>query len=82
MRVVWKDSCRSKTYNYRGCVISRFEDGWITDIPNDDNIYYSAEIAHNAVDKILVGKTRKANPARHRFGIKVIGKKSGDGSCA
>lgn len=84
MRIVWKDSKRSKTYQYRGYIISRFQDGWITDLPNDDNIYYSAEMAHNAVDQILGGKTRKANPGRHRLGIRVIGKKPGRGedSCA
>lgn len=79
MRVVWKDSKRSGMYQYRGCTISRYENGWITDIQTDDNIYYSADMAHNAVDQILGGKTRKANPARHRFGIKVIGKKPGRG---
>lgn len=84
MRIVWKDSVRSKTYHYRDYTISRYEDGWITDLPGDDNIYYSAEMAHNAVDQILGGKTRKANPRRHGLGIKVIGKKPGRGndSCA
>lgn len=81
MRVVWKDSRTYKTYIYRNHTISRCNEGWITDIPDDDNIYYSAEMAHNAVDKILGGKTRKANPGRHRFGIKVVGKKGCDNKC-
>lgn len=80
MRIVWKDSREYKTYIYRGYVIERFENGWITNIPGDDNIYYSAEITHNAVDKILGGKTRKASPARQKLGIKIIGKKSGKGA--
>ena len=83
MRIVWRDSVRCKTYQYRGCTISRFADGWITDIQTDDNIYYSADMAHNAVDQILGGTGRKGNPARHRFGIKIIGQKPGrgDASC-
>jgi hypothetical protein len=83
MRIVWKDSMRCKTYQYRGCTISRFENGWITDIPNDENIYYSADMAHNAVDQILGGTGQKGQATRHRFGVKVIGKKPerGDVSC-
>lgn len=76
MRVVWKDSREYKTYIYRGYVIERYKNGWITSIPGDDYIYYSAEMAHNAADKILGGKTRKANPGRHKLGIKIIGKKT------
>jgi hypothetical protein len=67
---------------YRNHIIKRVENGWITDVPGDDNIYYSAEVAHNAVDKLLGGKTRKANPRRLKFGIKIVGKKGGDNSCA
>lgn len=75
MRIVWKDSRTYKTYKYRGHTIEKIPEGWITDIPGDDNIYYSAEHAHNATDEILGGKTRKANPARHKLGIKVVGNK-------
>ena len=75
MRIVWKDSRTYKVYSYRGHTIKRYQNGWITDIPGDDNIYYSAEHAHNAADKILGGKTRKANPGRQALGIKVVGKK-------
>lgn len=77
MRITWKDSREFKTYTYRGYTISRTEKGWITDIPGDNNIYRTAETAHNGVDEIIGGKTRKANPSRHRFGTQVIGQKDG-----
>lgn len=81
MRIVWKDSRTYKTYTYRGYTIEKTPEGWITSVPGDEFIYYSAETAHNAVDKMLGGKTRKANPARHRFGIKIVGRKGGDHQC-
>lgn len=76
MRVVWKDSREYKTYNYRGYIIKKCPEGWITTVPGDEYIYYNAEMAHNAVDKLLGGKTRKSNPGRHRLGIRIVGKKS------
>lgn len=82
MRIVWKDSREYKTYFYRNHIIKKIKEGWITDIPGDEYIYYSAEIAHNAVDKILGGKPRKANPGRWKLGIKIVGKKGGKNSCA
>lgn len=81
MRIVWKDSRTYKTYHYRNHIIKREHCGWVTDIPGDDNIYQNAEMAHNAVDIILGGKTRKASPSRQRLGVKVIGKKGGDNLC-
>lgn len=81
MRLVWKDSRTYKTYHYRNHIIQRDQNGWITDVPGDDNIYYSAEMAHNAVDQMLGGKTRKASPGRQKQGIKIIGKKGGDHLC-
>lgn len=82
MRIVWKDSRTYKTYHYRNHTIERYQNGWITDIPGDNDIYSTAEMAHNAVDKLLGGKTRKANPGRQAQGIIVIGRKDGDNSCA
>lgn len=81
MRVKWKDSREYKTYTYRDYTIEKCIGGWITNVPGDKHIYYSAEMAHNAVDKTLGGKTRKANPARHKFGIKIVGVKDGDLEC-
>lgn len=81
MRIVWKDSRNYKTYTYRGYTIEKCPGGWISNIPGDDNIYYSAETAHNGVDQILGGKTRKASPGRQQLGVKIIGKKGGDNKC-
>lgn len=81
MRIVWKDSRKYKTYKYRGHTIEKCPGGWITTVPGDEYIYQSAETAHNAVDEMLGGKTRKANPARHKFGVKIVGKKGGDNQC-
>lgn len=81
MRVVWKDSRTYKTYTYRGYTIEKRPDGWATTVPGDKYLYQSAEIAHNAVDEMLGGKTRKANPARHRLGVKIVGLKDGENQC-
>lgn len=81
MRVIWQDSREYKTYEYRGYTIKRVKEGWITTVPGDEYIYYSADMAHNAVDKMLGGETRKANPGRHKFGIKIVGRKNGDCQC-
>ena len=81
MRVIWQDSREYKTYEYRGHTIKRVKEGWITTVPGDEYIYYSADMAHNAVDKMLGGETRKANPSRHKFGIKIVGRKNGDCQC-
>lgn len=79
MRIVWKDSMpKTKPYQtlqYRGCIVSQYGDGWITNIPGDDNIYFPRECAYNAIDEMLGGKTRKANPKRHQLGITIIGRK-------
>lgn len=79
MRIVWKDSSpKTKpwvTLQYRGYTISQYGDGWVTDMPGDDNIYYPRESALNSIDKTLGGKTRKKNPQRHEMGIKIIGRK-------
>lgn len=76
IRVTWKDSRTYKKYVYRSHTIERYSGiGWVTDVPGDNNIYYSAECAHNAVDKMLGDKTRKASPGRQAIGIKIVGKK-------
>lgn len=79
MRIVWKDSSpKTKPWvelKYRNHLITQYGDGWVTDIPGDDNIYYPRESALNAIDEILGGKTRKANPQRHQLGINIIGRK-------
>lgn len=79
MRIVWKDSSpKTKpwvTLQYRGFTVSQYGKGWITNVPGDDDIYFPRDCALNAIDDMLGGKTRKANPKRHDLGIKVIGRK-------
>jgi len=79
MRIVWKDSSpKSKpwvTLQYRGYIVSQYEKGWVTNVPGDDNIYFPRDCALNAIDEILGGKTRKANPKRHQLGISIVGRK-------
>lgn len=79
MRIVWKDSApKSKpwqTLQYRTYTISQYGDGWITNVPGDNNVYFPRECAFNAIDEMLGGKTRKANPKRHQLGITIIGRK-------
>lgn len=79
MRIVWKDSAPKtkplQTLQYRERIISQYGDGWITNIPGDDNIYFPRECALNAIDQMLGGKTRTKNPQRHQLGITVIGRK-------
>ncbi len=79
MRIVWKES-NPKTkhdgsFRYRNHIISQYENGWITDLPGDINIYMPRASALNAIDKALGGKTRKRDPKRHKMGIKIVGRK-------
>ena len=75
-RIVWKDSSApQKEHTYRGHVISRYKCGWIVDLPEDNNIYYSLTCAQNALDQALKGKTRRDATARHALGIRIIGTK-------
>lgn len=84
MRIIWKDSDpKTKTgqkFIYRKVAVEGYGGGWIVDLPNDNNIYFPRECAYNAIDIALGGKTRKANPKRHKIGVKIIGKK-GDSLC-
>lgn len=79
MRIVWKDSSPKtkpwQTLQYRDYTISQCGDGWITNVPGDNNIYFPRECALNAIDETLGGKTRKANPKRHQLGISIVGRK-------
>lgn len=80
MRIVWKDSSpKTKPWvelKYRNHLITQYGDGWVTDIPGDDNIYYPRESALNAIDKILGGRRRNfKEPERVKLGINIIGRK-------
>lgn len=80
MRIVWKDTAPKTNpgteLKYREHKISQYGDGWITDIPGDNNIYFPRECALNAIDKVLGGKRRVSKePVRLKLGITVIGRK-------
>jgi hypothetical protein len=80
MRVVWKDSApKTKPWielKYRNYTISQYGDGWVTNIPGDQNIYFPRESAFNAIDKALGGSRRnKKEPERVKLGINIIGRK-------
>lgn len=76
MRIVWRDSVATKEYTYRGHVAKPFRGGWVIDLPGDNNIYYSIDCAHNAIDAALGGKTRRNATSRSIKGIRIIGKVS------
>ena len=79
IKVVWKDSQQPSTreYPYRKHTAQRFYDGWITNIPHDDNVYKHQSSAFNAIDAYLGGEPRRANAEkRTQQGIQIIGKKS------
>ena len=77
MRIVWKDSSARghKPVKYRGFYAEGYNRGWTINVPGDDNIYKTHYCALNAIDQMLGGKTRKANPKRHQLGITVVGRK-------
>ena len=87
MRIVWKDSGAPQTYKtmkYRDCFITGYYNdgvkGWITDLPNDNNIYKSNYCAMNAIDAALGGYSRRGKPTEKRlsYGIQIIGKKNNE----
>lgn len=77
IRITWKDTnghpCPTTTY--RKVSITRYEGGWILDIPDDHNIYASLDCSKNAIDKALGGKPRRNGEKRKAKGIKIIGTK-------
>ncbi len=80
MRVVWKDSGKTKGYKpvkYRGHMVCGSPEGWTTNIPGDNNIYKTHYCALNAVDKALGGCGQKGGTKRKNYGITVVGQKAG-----
>lgn len=80
MRIVWKDSNpktkdRNKVLRYREFTITQYGDGWITNMPGDNNIYLPRESAYNAIDEILGEKAHTPHPKRHAFGVTIIGRR-------
>ena len=85
MRVIWKDSDPKtkigQVLMYREHKVTGYGDGWITDIPGDNNIYFPRECALNAIDQALGGYGRNGKAERHALGIKIIGTKEGGSLC-
>lgn len=81
MRIVWKDSNpklkeHNKVLRYRDYTITRYGDGWVTNMPGDNNIYLPRESAYNAIDEILGEKAHTPHPKRHEIGVIIIGEKN------
>lgn len=80
MRIVWKDSFANeerRPVKYRGYIIKSYGDnnGWITDIPNDKNIYRTHYCALNAIDKHHGSKVGSRGSAKRKsYGVQIIGK--------
>ncbi len=77
IKVVWKDSQQPSTreYIYRKQTTQRFYDGWITNVPGDDNVYKYQSSALNAIDAFLGGEPQKTGgKKRIEQGIQIIGK--------
>lgn len=75
IRVTWKDNngkpCAPTSY--RKVTISRYANGWVIDLPGDNNIYASQDCAKNAIDKALGGTARRNVESRLKKGIKILG---------
>lgn len=82
MRIVWKDSGfrkAQKPIEYRGHVATgNGGNGWIIDVPGDNNIYRTHYCALNAIDKALGGYGQKGGAKRKSYGIEIIGTKGGE----
>lgn len=79
MRVIWKDSMvvARKPLKYRNHHVESHKGGWITDVPNDNNIYKTHYSALNAIDEALggTGIRGKGTKKRQTYGIEIIGHK-------
>ena len=80
MRIVWKDSFANEEHRpvkYRGYTIESYDgvtNGWITNIPNDKNIYKTHYCALNAIDKYHGTKVgTRGSSKRKSYGVQVIG---------
>lgn len=77
MRVVWRDSNKPKEYKplkYRNHILSGTPNGWITDLPGDNNLYKTHYSAQNAVDAAYGELGQHGTDKRKRYGIQIIGK--------
>ena len=81
MRIVWKDSNQPKEYKpvkYRNHMLCGTPNGWITDIPGDDNLYKTHYSAQNAVDAFYGELGVHGSEKRKRYGIQITGKRNGE----
>ena len=81
MRIVWKDSNQPSNYKpvkYRKHFVCGTPNGWITDIPGDDNLYKNHYCAKNAVDAFYGDLGKHGDDKRKRYGIQIIGKRNGE----
>ena len=79
MRVVWKDSGKTKGYKpvrYRKHMVYGSPEGWTTNVPGDNNIYKTHYCALNAIDKALGGYGQMGCAKRRDYGITVVGQKN------
>ena len=78
MRIVWKDSVAArqrKPVKYRGYEASGYGEGWVVNLPGDNNIYKTHYCALNAIDKALGGYGQCGTAKRKKYGIQIIGTK-------
>ena len=77
IRVTWKDQNGKPCppAKYRTVTMTRYNSGWILDIPGNNNIQASQDCAKNAIDKILGGTARRHVDSRLKKGIKILGVK-------
>lgn len=79
IRVTWKDNRNGKPCppaQYRKVTMTRCNNGWILDLPGNNNIYASQDCCKNAIDEILGGTARRHVSSRLKKGIKIIGTKA------
>lgn len=79
-RIVWQDSFAQgrRPIKYRNHHVEYLpNEGWVTDIEGDMNLYKNHYSAQNAIDKHLGGYSRRGKPTEKRlsYGIQIIGKR-------
>lgn len=79
MRVVWKDSVKTKEYEpikYRDIHIFGTPSGWEVDIKGDNNLYKNHYCAKNAIDAYFGEEGMHGDAKRKAYGIQIIGQKN------
>ena len=79
MRIVWKDTVKTKEYEpikYRKIHIFGTSDGWEVNIKGDDNLYKNHYCAQNAIDDYYGDFGKRGTEKRKQYGIQIIGQKS------